>query len=604
MKLLFVQLPAQLPDWSSVPANVPLAAGYLASYAESKGLLSRREWTILEPPIANYGSDASIISSIVAREPDIIAFTLYSWNIKRSLFLAEKLSSQLPRARLIAGGPEVVKSMPITSKSPFNSLIYGEGEEAFTDILQDIQEHRPISSFYSSDNLVDLNKLPNPYLSGALYFDPNFQVHIETMRGCNSRCSYCYYGKNYKTVRHFPHEQILEVIRLASEAGVPEIYIMDPNFQTGSDFAGKLRDIAFVNHAHTSIHTELRLEGLDEEIAGLLKEAGIISVEAGLQSTNSKALEAVHRSFDRKAFERGAELLQRQKIIIKTGLILGLPYDGYEQIIETFDFLGMQGLGQEAELYPLSLLPGTEIRERADEYGMSAMDAPPYLVTSTHWISYDDMVDAISAFEESFDVEWAMPPAPHFQLFKEGFVSFIDFRKPENIDWMRLNPEKLSNSITLLIDADDPETLSRVVRAARDLRKDNPYTLYQIVLTSETRIPSEKLVERIRDAFLNSDHYYELLNSFSPDPQTSYQTRIFFATKNFALAYRALEEAQDMETMVILSGKGGYNSDRLSELLPYVIFDKLSLPFDRLYELISIYADFPHMLIEAPEGLF
>ena len=134
MKLLFVQLPAQLPDWSSVPANVPLAAGYLASYAESKGLLSRREWTILEPPIANYGSDASIISSIVAREPDIIAFTLYSWNIKRSLFLAEKISSQLPRARLIAGGPEVVKSMPITSKSPFNSLIYGEGEEAFTDI--------------------------------------------------------------------------------------------------------------------------------------------------------------------------------------------------------------------------------------------------------------------------------------------------------------------------------------------------------------------------------------------------------------------------------------------------------------------------------------
>lgn len=85
-----------------------------------------------------------------------------------------------------------------------------------------------------------------------------------------------------------------------------------------------------------------------------------------------------------------------------------------------------------------------------------------------------------------------------FSTFKEGFVSFIDLRKPENIDWMRLNPEKLSNSITLLVDADDPEILSRVVRAARDLRKDNPYTLYQIVLTSETRIPSEKLVERIR----------------------------------------------------------------------------------------------------------
>jgi len=94
--------------------------------------------------------------------------------------------------------------------------------------------------------------------------------------------------------------------------------------------------------------------------------------------------------------------------------------------------------------------------------------------------------------------------------------SHSSISKPENIDWMRLNPEKLSNSITLLVDADDPEILSRVVRAARDLRKDNPYTLYQIVLTSETRIPSEKLVERIRDAFMNSAHYYELMNSFPP----------------------------------------------------------------------------------------
>jgi hypothetical protein len=214
------------------------------------------------------------------------------------------------------------------------------------------------------------------------------------------------------------------------------------------------------------------------------------------------------------------------------------------------------------------------------------------------------MIDAIATFEESFDVEWAIPPAPHFQLFREGFVSFIDTRKHENIDWMRLNPEKLSNSITLLIDADDPEILSRIVRAARDLRKDNPFTLYQIVLTSETRIPSEKLVERIRDAFLNPEHYYELLNSYSPDPQTSYHTRIFFATRNFTLAYRALEEAQDMETMIVLNSRGGYNADRLAELLPYVVFDKQSLPFDRLYELISIYADFPHMLVEAPDGLF
>jgi len=307
---------------------------------------------------------------------------------------------------------------------------------------------------------------------------------------------------------------------------------------------------------------------------------------------------------DLEGFARGAEILQKQRIIIKTGLILGLPFDGYEQVIETFDFLGMHGLGQEAELYPLSFLPGTDARERADEWRMSRMELPPYWVTSNDWISGDDMIDAVTSFEESFDVEWAAPPAPHFAAEKNGFRAFVDTRKLENIDWMRLNPTKLSNSITLLADAEDPESLSRLVRAARDLRRDNPYTLYQIVLTSDTRIPSERLVERIQDAFIFPDHYYELAHFFSPDPQEGYQTRMFFSTRNFSLAFRAVEEASDLETMVVISGKTGYNAERLSDLLPYVIFDRERIPFDRLYELLSIYADYPHMLIEANEDLF
>ena len=185
-----------------------------------------------------------------------------------------------------------------------------------------------------------------------------------------------------------------------------------------------------------------------------------------------------------------------------------------------------------------------------------------------------------------------------------GYRGFVDARKADQMDWMRLNPGKLANSITILADADDPENLSRLVRMSRDLRKDNPHTLYQIVLFSDTRIPSEKLCARIRDAFSNPDHYYELTRFFSLDPQASYQSRLFFATRNPALAYRAMDEAQDLETILVLSGKAGFNADRLAELLPFVAFDRDTIPFDRLYELLEIYAEYRHMLIEAGEDLF
>ncbi len=604
MKIIFVQLPVQDPDGQDAVANVPLAAGYLAAYAEAQGLLTRSQWSILDMDLAAHGSDSAIIESLAAADADLVAFSLYTWNLERSLYIAGKARERSLRSRFIAGGPEVADGMPLMDRSPFHTLVQGEGELAFAEILRDIEQHRPLRKLYKTKELLDLSTLPNPYLAGTLPIIKDKPVHVETVRGCPYRCAYCFYGKQYPELRRFPEDRALNLIRQATVVGVSEIYLMDPSFQYGSQVPAMLKDFAVANTAAIPIHAELRLDTLTEEFGSLLKSAGVASIEAGLQSTNPKALEAVNRKMDRDGFARGAEILQKQRIQVKTGLILGLPFDGYEQVIDTFDFLGMHGLGQEAELYPLSFLPGTDARERADEWRMSRMELPPYWVTSNDWISGDDMVDAISAFEESFDVEWASPPAPHFTQEIKGFRAFIDTRKLENIDWMRLNPAKLASSLTLLADADDPESLSRLVRAARDLRRDNPYTIYQLVLTSETRIPSERLVERIQDAFLYPDHYYELSHFLSPDPQEGYQTRMFFATKNFSLAYRAIEEAQDLETMIVISGKGGYNADRLYELLPYVVFDREKIPFDRLYQLLGLYADFPHMLIEAPEDLF
>ncbi len=310
------------------------------------------------------------------------------------------------------------------------------------------------------------------------------------------------------------------------------------------------------------------------------------------------------RAWDRASFERGAEVMQKNRIVVKTGLILGLPFDGYEQVIETFDFLGMHGLGQDADLAPLALLPGTEARKMADDWGMSRMEKPPYWVTSTDWISGDDMADAVAAFEDGFDVEWAFPPSPRFREEEDGFRAFVDARRGEGLG----RGQHLDLAAPRRVHCPRPRAKNDaepgLVRAARDLKRDNPFTLYQIVLRSASRFPSEKLAARIREAFVKEDHYYELSRFFSLAPQPSYQARLFFATRNPSLAYRAMEEAQDMETMLVLTGKGGFNADRLAEQLPFVAFDRESMPFDRLYELMSVYADYRHMLVEAPEELF
>ncbi|MDP3176500.1 MAG: hypothetical protein Q8M76_01270, partial [Spirochaetaceae bacterium] len=72
MKTLFVQLPVQDPNGENARANIPLAAGYLAAYAESRGLLARGEWKILDRNIADRGSDAAIAEAIAAESADLV----------------------------------------------------------------------------------------------------------------------------------------------------------------------------------------------------------------------------------------------------------------------------------------------------------------------------------------------------------------------------------------------------------------------------------------------------------------------------------------------------------------------------------------------------
>ena len=70
---------------------------------------------------------------------------------------------------------------------------------------------------------------------------------------------------------------------------------------------------------------------------------GLRSVEVGLQSTNARALRAVNWAWRKDAFARGAELLRQEGIVVKTGIILGLPEDTPEDFAATVDFLAALG---------------------------------------------------------------------------------------------------------------------------------------------------------------------------------------------------------------------------------------------------------------------
>jgi hypothetical protein len=600
MKVLCIQLPDQDPSGDGARENVPFAAARLMAYAESRGALKRDEWSMLEQDATDYGGDAAIAAQAMRSRAELVLFHLSSWNLERSLWLAKRLRGIMPATHFIAGGPEVVKGMQVFKAHTFDALIEGEWEAPFLELLHDL-EARSLKPRYTPSAPLDLSTVPDPYLAGVLLVTPDKPVVIESARGSSMVPAFM---PGLATVpRYFPKETAPKVLRLASEGGADEAIFIDPRLDERPDFNGFVKSLAAVNESGVGLGGRLDPAAIDDELVKLLTDAAFMTVSADMGSVNPKALARIGQKLDRDGLERGARLLWSQGINVKPDVYLGLPYDDYETTIETFDFLGMVGMGQDAELRPMPILPGSLIRADSTSYGVKEfLERPPYYVVETDWMGEEDLLDAVADFEESFDVAWGLPVVPTFKPDRGGFTAFADLRPASALDALLVAPERLASSVTLLLDADDTDRTDRVSRAARDLRKENPYTLWQIVLFSNAGIPSSGTVKKLADAFSMPEHYFELSRLYSLDPQPDFQVRAFFATSSEALALVSLRERQDLETIFTLGS--AMPGARLLEAIPFLAFDRDAAPFELLYDIMSAYRIYPELLVEAPRSLF
>lgn len=601
MKTLFVQLPQQDPSPETAAANVPLIPGRLIAYACALGLLKRDECAILDDQVTDHGGDAAVSAAAMRAEPGLLAFVVFPWNLERSLWIAKKLRAVLPATSFLALGPEAIQGMPLFKAQAFDAIIEGECELPFSDLLRDLDRRSP-KPRYAADAPADLSLLPDPYLEGILPIRADKPVLAETRRGFASSRADRYEQWPAGTVRSFPPDHAPRLLRLASIKGALEFRLLDAPLGTSQEDSGFLKSLAAANEGGVPLRAEIDLATLTEDTTRLLHDAALSFADANLFSTNAQALAALGSSLDKAGFERGLGLLWSRDISVRPLVLLGLPFDSYETTVDTFDFLGMAGMGQDASLKPLALAPGSRFRNRSHDFGIREfLENPPYWAVETDWLDEDGFLDAVADFEESFDVAWGHPISPRFAPTRGGFVSFLDARRDGALDAALVSPERLASSITLLLDADDPERAARVARTARDLVRENPFTLWQIVLHSDKTIPGDKIVSRLADAFASPEHYFELSRLFSLDPQPNFQTRIFFSTSSESLALRSLKEHSRLETVFVLGA--AMPGPKLIESLPFLAFDRDATAFELIYDVMSAYRDFPDMLVEMPREL-
>ena len=379
-----------------------------------------------------------IAEELFRKQPDVVLFSCYIWNILYVQELIRDLKKVLPQTEIWLGGPEVsYRAEEFLRKEPsVRGVMAGEGEETFFRLLGAAKKQDAGLSVWQDEALeqipglvfrreagdgsrdcpetgeivknppaplMDLDDIPFVYsdLKGM----ENRIIYYESSRGCPFSCSYCLSSID-KTVRFRSLDRVKRELAFFLENRVPQVKFVDRTFNCKKSHSMEIwRFIQEHDNGITNFHFEISADLLSEEELSLLSQMrpGLVQLEIGVQTTNPDTIREIRRRMDLGKLESHVRQINGfGNIHQHLDLIAGLPWEGYESFKRSFNRVyAMEP--EQLQLGFLKVLSGSYMEEKAQDYGLLFRDTPPYEVLATRWLSYGELI-RLKGVEEMVEI--------------------------------------------------------------------------------------------------------------------------------------------------------------------------------------------------------
>ena len=302
--------------------------------------------------------------------------------------------------------------------------------------------------------LTDLSAIPFLYDDLAPF--ENRILYYETSRGCPFRCSYCLSSID-KAVRIRDMGLVEEELQFFLDHRVRQVKFIDRTFNCSHAHAMAVWTYLLEHdNGVTNFHFEISADILREEIELLSRfRPGLAQMEIGVQTVNPRTLEAIRRTMDIERLESAVAAIRRGgNVHLHLDLIAGLPYEGYESFGKSFDWV-YRLRPHQLQLGFLKVLKGSEMWERAQEYGIRYLEQPPYEVLCTDWLSYGEVL-RLKGVEEMVELYYNSGQFVHTLNFLENafpgpfamYEALADFYREEG--HLAMSPARASRYQVLL----------------------------------------------------------------------------------------------------------------------------------------------------------
>jgi radical SAM superfamily enzyme YgiQ (UPF0313 family) len=270
--------------------------------------------------------------------------------------------------KVIMGGIHV-SAMPDEAKNHADSILIGEAEDLWEEIIEDFRTNR-LKEEYKSETYPDLKKIVIPRYE-LLKFNKYRRstgtnaprLPIQSSRGCPFNCKFCSVTKFWgPKIRTKPLGNIEKELLHIKSLGTNRIFFSDDNFIADINYTRDLikllkkYDFSWICQVSTNIYNH-------EDLISEMKKAGCSAVYIGIETFSGEDLENINKNFNKMVnYEKLFALFAKYNIRVTASMIVGLDGDTRKTLEHMIEQL-IRFKVSYAQFFLLMLLPGTKMRE-------------------------------------------------------------------------------------------------------------------------------------------------------------------------------------------------------------------------------------------------
>jgi radical SAM superfamily enzyme YgiQ (UPF0313 family) len=205
-----------------------------------------------------------------------------------------------------------------------------------------------------------------------------------------------------------------EIEKLQRDFGLAKINIVDDTFTLNHNHARAVCEEMLRRNLKIKWSAFARVDRISEDLARLMTRAGCEWVLFGVESADERILKTIRKGITADDVRHGVKIAAEAGINVFNSFILGLPGESRDTALKSMAFGDelYHKYGARYGFHILSPLPGTEVYEKAMDYGIRILSRnwarynANEPITETATMSTEMVKEAMSIYDRGIEAAW------------------------------------------------------------------------------------------------------------------------------------------------------------------------------------------------------